>query len=70
MDKLYIKDFEVFAYHGVFPEEKTLGQKFLISVTLTLDMQEAALTGDLTKSVHHGELCHALEVEFKKKAMT
>ena len=26
MDKLYIKDFEVFAYHGVFPEEKTLGQ--------------------------------------------
>ncbi|MDP2842643.1 MAG: dihydroneopterin aldolase, partial [Acetobacterium sp.] len=54
MDKLYIKDFEVFAYHGVFPEEKTLGQKFLISVTLTLDMQAAALTGDLTKSVHYG----------------
>lgn len=68
MDKLYIKDFEVFAYHGVFPEEKTLGQKFLISVTLTLDMQEAALTGDLTKSVHYGELCHALEVEFKKES--
>ncbi|MBU4439835.1 MAG: 2-amino-4-hydroxy-6-hydroxymethyldihydropteridine diphosphokinase [Acetobacterium sp.] len=68
MDKLYIKDFEVFAYHGVFPEEKTLGQKFLISVTLTLDMQEAALTGDLTKSVHYGELCHALEIEFKKES--
>lgn len=68
MDKLYIKDFEVFAYHGVFPEEKTLGQKFLISVTLSLDMQEAALTGDLTKSVHYGELCHALEVEFKKES--
>jgi len=68
MDKLYIKDLEVFAYHGVFPEEKTLGQKFLISVTLTLDMQEAALTGDLTKSVHYGELCHALEVEFKKES--
>ncbi|OFV69370.1 2-amino-4-hydroxy-6-hydroxymethyldihydropteridine diphosphokinase [Acetobacterium wieringae] len=68
MDKLYIKDFEVFAYHGVFPEEKTLGQKFLISVTLSLDMQEAALTGDLTKSVHYGELCHALEIEFKKES--
>lgn len=68
MDKLYIKDFEVFAYHGVFPEEKTLGQKFLISVTLTLDMREAAITGDLTKSVHYGELCHALEIEFKKES--
>lgn len=68
MDKLYIKDFEVFAYHGVFPEEKALGQKFLISVTLSLDMQEAALTGDLAKSVHYGELCHALEIEFKKES--
>lgn len=68
MDKLYIKDFEVFAYHGVFPEEKTLGQKFLISVTLNLDMREAAITGDLTKSVHYGELCHALEIEFKKES--
>ena len=68
MDKLYIKDFEVFAYHGVFPEEKTLGQKFLISVTLTLDMREAAITGDLSKSVHYGELCQALELEFKKES--
>lgn len=68
MDKLYIKDLEVFAYHGVFPEEKKLGQKFLISVTLTLDMREAAITGDLTKSVHYGELCYALEDEFKKES--
>ena len=68
MDKLYIKDLEVFAYHGVFPEEKKLGQKFLISVTLTLDMREAAITGDLSKSVHYGELCQALELEFKKES--
>ncbi|MBC3798608.1 2-amino-4-hydroxy-6-hydroxymethyldihydropteridine diphosphokinase [Acetobacterium tundrae] len=66
MDKLYIKDLEVFAYHGVFPEEKKLGQKFLISVTLNLDMREAAITGDLSKSVHYGDLCQALETEFKK----
>ncbi|KNZ42352.1 2-amino-4-hydroxy-6-hydroxymethyldihydropteridine diphosphokinase [Acetobacterium bakii] len=68
MDNLYIKDLEVFAHHGVFPEEKTLGQKFLISVTLTLDMREAAITGDLTKSVHYGELAHALEKEFQKES--
>ena len=68
MDKLYIKDLEVFAYHGVFPEEKSLGQKFLISVTLNLDMREAAITGDLTKSVHYGELAHALEKEFQKES--
>ena len=34
MDKIKIKDLEVFARHGVFPEENFLGQKFVISATL------------------------------------
>ena len=29
-DQIKIQDLEVFANHGVFPEENTLGQKFLI----------------------------------------
>ena len=32
MDKVVIKDFEVFANHGVFEEEKVLGQKFVIDI--------------------------------------
>ena len=31
MDKIRIEDLEVYAYHGVFPEENKLGQKFVIS---------------------------------------
>ena len=27
MDQLRIKDLEIFAYHGLFPSEKELGQK-------------------------------------------
>ena len=34
MDKIKIKDLEVFANHGVFPEENTLGQKFIVSADL------------------------------------
>ncbi len=30
MDKIYINNLEFIAYHGVFPEEKKLGQKFLV----------------------------------------
>lgn len=68
MDKLYIDNMEIFANHGVFKEEKTLGQKFIISLELTIDMREAAITGDLDKSVHYGELCHRIEEEFKKES--
>lgn len=58
MDKIYLKDIEIFANHGVFQEEKNLGQKFILSLELSLDIKECAKTCDLTKSVHYGELCH------------
>ncbi|WP_291634170.1 2-amino-4-hydroxy-6-hydroxymethyldihydropteridine diphosphokinase [Clostridium sp.] len=67
MDKIYIKDLEVYGHHGVFQEEKTLGQRFLISLELSLSLREAGTTDDLTKTVHYGELCHLVEEEFKKE---
>ncbi len=68
MDKLYLKDVEIFANHGVFQEEKNLGQKFILSLELDVDLREAAVTGDLNKSVHYGELCHNIEREFQKES--
>ena len=32
MDKIIIENLELFANHGVFPEETKLGQKFLINM--------------------------------------
>lgn len=68
MDKIYIKDLEVFAHHGVFKEEKTLGQRFLISLELFLSLREAGVTDDISKTVHYGELCQLVEEEFKKES--
>ncbi|MBK5242564.1 2-amino-4-hydroxy-6-hydroxymethyldihydropteridine diphosphokinase [Clostridium sp.] len=68
MDKIYIKDLEVYAHHGVFKEEKTLGQRFKISVELYLSLREAGITDDLTKTVHYGELCNLVEEEFKRES--
>jgi len=68
MDKLYLKDVEIFANHGVFKEEKTLGQKFILTLELDLDVREAAKNCDLTKSVHYGELCHNIEKEFQRES--
>lgn len=68
IDRILVKDLEVYANHGVFKEEKVLGQKFLITIELFLSLREAGKTGDLTKSVHYGELSHKVEEEFKKKS--
>lgn len=59
-DKIQIKNLEVFGKHGVFPEENTLGQKFLVNAVLYTDTREAGQTDDLTKSIHYGEVSHVI----------
>ena len=66
MDKIKIKDLEVFANHGVFPEENTLGQKFIVSADLYTDTRKAGKTDDLTASIHYGEVSAFIEMWLKK----
>lgn len=56
LDQIRIEDLEVFANHGVFPEENKLGQKFLVSAVLYVDTRKAGKTDDLTASIHYGEV--------------
>jgi len=58
MDKINIKNLEVFAHHGVFEEEKRDGQLFFISCSLYVDISSAAKTDDLNKTVNYGSICH------------
>ena len=39
MDKIYIRDLEFIGYHGVFEEEKKIGQKFFVSLELTTNLR-------------------------------
>jgi len=61
MDKIIIKEIEIFANHGVLKEEQVLGQKFLISLVLYVDVREAGLTDNLASSIHYGEVCEFVE---------
>ncbi|WP_392486497.1 2-amino-4-hydroxy-6-hydroxymethyldihydropteridine diphosphokinase [Haloimpatiens sp. FM7315] len=66
MDKIFIKDLEVFANHGVYLEEKKLGQKFLISAEVFLDLQEAGISDNLNETVNYGQLCYEIENTFRQ----
>lgn len=65
MDILRIKDLTVFGNHGVFKEEKTLGQKFILDMSLYYDMTRAAKEGNLNASIHYGFLAENIIEEFK-----
>ena len=66
MDKIEIRNLEIFANHGVFPEENVLGQKFVVSATLYTDTRKAGLTDELTASIHYGEVSHMI-TDFTRK---
>ena len=59
-DKIEIKELEIFANHGVYPEENVLGQKFVISATLFTHTRQAGLTDDLSASINYGKVSHMI----------
>ena len=60
MDKIEIRDLEIFANHGVFPEENVLGQKFVVSAVMYTDTRPAGLKDDLSSSINYGEVSHMI----------
>lgn len=60
MDQIKINGLEVYANHGVFEEEKRLGQKFIVNCVIYLNSREAGLSDDLEKSIHYGEVCNEI----------
>ncbi|NBJ90505.1 dihydroneopterin aldolase [Acutalibacter sp. 1XD8-36] len=53
MDKLYIRGLEIFAYHGVNPEEKQDGQHFFMDVTMWADLSRPRQTDRLEDTVNY-----------------
>jgi dihydroneopterin aldolase/2-amino-4-hydroxy-6-hydroxymethyldihydropteridine diphosphokinase len=66
MDRIKIQNLEVFANHGVFPEENTLGQKFLISAVLETNMRKAGYSDALSDSINYGEICQFITAFMKE----
>ena len=58
MDEIRIDNLEVFAHHGVFPEEKENGQYFYVNAVLYTETRPSGLTDDLSFSTNYGEICH------------
>ena len=49
-DEIRIDNLEIFAHHGVFPEEKEKGQLFYINAVLYGDLRQAGKCDDLKLS--------------------
>lgn len=54
-DRIVLEGLAFFGYHGVKPEEKRLGQRFLIDLALNLDLGPAGRADDVALTVDYGQ---------------
>lgn len=56
MDKIILSQMEFYGYHGVFPEETKLGQRFIVDIELSLDLKNAGMYDDLNQTVNYADV--------------
>jgi dihydroneopterin aldolase len=59
LDKIKLNEMQFYGFHGLFPEENKLGQRFNVDVTLFVDLTKAGTSDDMNDSIHYG---HAYEL--------
>src|SRR5215203_3100180 len=55
-DRILLEDMVFHGRHGTLQAEQELGQPFVVSVELRLDLRPAGTTDDLTKTVDYSEV--------------
>jgi dihydroneopterin aldolase len=61
VDKIYLNEMEFYGYHGVFPEETKLGQRFVVDIVVETDLAKAGQTDCLDDSINYGELFEVVQ---------
>jgi dihydroneopterin aldolase len=56
-----------FARHGVGEEEAKLGQRFVLDLTLEVDVEKAARSDQLADTIDYGEVIAVAEAAFRER---
>ena len=56
MDKVIVKDLELFCYHGVNPEEKEDGQIFVFDIEAGVDLSKPCVTDNVDDTVSYAKI--------------
>ena len=55
-DAILLEGLRFFGYHGLYPEERTLGQQFIVDVTAELDLRAAGAHDEIDETVNYVSL--------------
>jgi dihydroneopterin aldolase len=59
-DRILLQGIQFYGYHGVYDEERRLGQRFLVDVELAVDLAGAEAWDDLSEALDYGQVYAAV----------
>ncbi|MBN3524372.1 dihydroneopterin aldolase [Paenibacillus apiarius] len=60
-DRMQLHRMEFFGRHGVFQEERALGQLWYVDLDLQIDLRQAGVTDDLSDSVNYADIFYLVK---------
>ncbi|SDE54592.1 dihydroneopterin aldolase [Paenibacillus sp. UNCCL117] len=60
MDKITMKGMSFYGYHGVFPEENKLGQRYVVDAELHLPLDRPGHADALEETINYAEVCELI----------
>lgn len=55
-DAILLEGLRFYGYHGIYPEERALGQRFIVDVTAELDLRSAGEHDELDETVNYASI--------------
>ncbi len=54
--KILLENLKIYAYHGVFPEEKIIGTDYILNVEIHTDLGKASKTDNLKDTINYSDI--------------
>src|SRR5699024_9891048 len=69
MDNITLRQMQFYGYHGLFPEENKLGQRFIVDVQLFLSLEKAGKSDQMNDSIDYGKVHEVVQAIVEGEAM-
>lgn len=66
MGKISLEGLEFHAYHGVYPHERSSGNKFEVDVVVETEIQDSAFQDDLRGTINYEDLYSLVKTEMER----
>ena len=65
MGKISLEGMEFYAYHGVYPEERVIGNSFVVDVFIDTNWETASNSDDINETINYETIYQICQAEMR-----